>query len=96
MTRDHRNTRPPPAVRTCRQCGCTDVRACRVAGVPCCWVQDDLCSACAAEPFLRSAPALYWLSLVVAAAAKELDSGRPFKIERPGRTRRDAQTPATP
>ena len=34
------------AVRSCRVCGCTDNRAC--AG-GCCWVEYDLCSACAEE-----------------------------------------------
>lgn len=29
--------------RTCRVCGCTDDHACPGG---CCWVEDDLCSAC--------------------------------------------------
>lgn len=29
----------------CRVCGCTEVDACPVG---CCWVEDDLCSVCAA------------------------------------------------
>jgi hypothetical protein len=35
------------APRKCRNCGCTDDRACldRI-GFPCSWVADDLCSAC--------------------------------------------------
>lgn len=33
-----------PAVRTCRACGCTDMRACEGG---CWWVAQDLCSACA-------------------------------------------------
>ena len=35
-------------VPSCRVCGCTDFNACIEAdGFPCCWVEDDLCSACA-------------------------------------------------
>jgi hypothetical protein len=34
-------------LRTCRSCGCTDLQACVVEGVPCSWVEADLCSACA-------------------------------------------------
>lgn len=35
------------AQQTCRECGCTDERACQGAdGDPCCWVAPDLCSAC--------------------------------------------------
>lgn len=33
--------------RRCRVCGCTDTAACLVDGVPCSWVEPDLCSACA-------------------------------------------------
>ena len=34
--------------RRCRACGCIDSdRVCRQSGVPCFWVADDLCSACA-------------------------------------------------
>lgn len=34
----------------CRVCGCTDVHACiGDDGVPCHWVEDDLCSNCAGE-----------------------------------------------
>lgn len=33
--------------RRCRKCGCTDALPCEVLGMPCCWVQSDLCSACA-------------------------------------------------
>ncbi|MGV0912411.1 hypothetical protein [Martelella sp. FOR1707] len=33
--------------RKCRMCGCTDISACLHAdGTPCCWVEDDFCSAC--------------------------------------------------
>lgn len=40
-----------PAVRTCRECGCTDENCTRCVwktGEPCHWVGDDLCSACVA------------------------------------------------
>jgi len=33
--------------RKCRVCGCTDQQGCVVDGLPCHWVADDLCSACA-------------------------------------------------
>lgn len=35
--------------RKCRECGCTDLDCsqCIVrTGLPCCWVEEDLCSAC--------------------------------------------------
>lgn len=32
--------------RACRVCHCTDEQACDDGGVPCSWVEDDLCSAC--------------------------------------------------
>ena len=32
----------------CKECGCTDWNACVTEnGETCCWVRDDLCSACA-------------------------------------------------
>lgn len=32
----------------CRECGCSDATACLGAdGLPCCWIEDGLCSACA-------------------------------------------------
>lgn len=34
-------------MRTCKVCGCTEDHACDVLGIPCCMVQEDLCSACA-------------------------------------------------
>ena len=39
---------PSPAVRKkkCRVCGCTEDNACLSKGVPCHWVEPDLCSAC--------------------------------------------------
>jgi hypothetical protein len=33
--------------QVCWVCGCTDSRACVTNGVPCHWVEEDLCSACA-------------------------------------------------
>jgi hypothetical protein len=41
-----------PEVRRCRKCGCTEFNACLVDGVPCWWVEEDLCSACAGTPSL--------------------------------------------
>jgi hypothetical protein len=44
-----KNSQDPPAVPTCRVCGCTDedCRQCiRKTGEPCHWVEPDLCSAC--------------------------------------------------
>lgn len=41
-----------PAERTCRECGCTEDNCdecLEKTGVPCHWVEDDLCSACADE-----------------------------------------------
>jgi hypothetical protein len=37
--------------RACSECGCTNTTPCVTAGVPCHWVSDDLCSACA-EPMV--------------------------------------------
>jgi hypothetical protein len=39
--------------RRCRVCGCTDEQACLVEGLPCCWAEEDLCSACATPAELR-------------------------------------------
>jgi hypothetical protein len=33
-------------IRKCRICGCTNAIACIVEGVPCHWIEDDLCSNC--------------------------------------------------
>lgn len=33
-------------VQTCRVCGCRGDKACVIDGVPCHWVEDDLCSGC--------------------------------------------------
>lgn len=41
--------------RTCRECGCTDERACMDGEHPCSWVGPDLCSAC--EPVANQAAA---------------------------------------
>ena len=41
----------PTSVPTCRVCGCTDDKPCHAEDGPCHWVEDDLCSVCAAaEP----------------------------------------------
>ena len=35
-------------IRSCRVCDCMDFNACiEPDGFPCCWVEDDHCSACA-------------------------------------------------
>ena len=37
--------------RACRVCGCTNFTPCTEPdGFPCCWVEKDLCSACAYHP----------------------------------------------
>lgn len=41
--------------RTCRDCGCTDERACMDGDQPCSWIAPDLCSAC--EPVSKAAAA---------------------------------------
>ena len=54
-------------MRTCRVCGCTDDAACTVLDVPCCWIEADLCSACATlEQLLASEDAgVPWLYSVM-------------------------------
>ncbi|MER8616022.1 hypothetical protein NKG99_04075 [Mesorhizobium sp. M1409] len=37
----------------CRECGCTQNNACVTNGVPCHWVEPDLCSVCAGKPDVR-------------------------------------------
>lgn len=46
---------PKSAGRLCRECGCTDARACMTSEGPCSWAEDDLCSACA--PAVKGVPA---------------------------------------
>jgi hypothetical protein len=36
-------------VQTCLKCGCTGDKACVIDGVPCHWVEPDLCSGCVEE-----------------------------------------------
>lgn len=46
-----------PNVRTCRVCGCTDddcSQCVERTGMPCSWVEDDLCSACNVEPPVKA------------------------------------------
>ena len=39
------------SARRCRVCSCTDYSPCiEPDGFPCCWVERDLCSACAYQP----------------------------------------------
>ena len=66
-----RSELPPPLATVCESCGCWDRAACRVMGVPCCWVEGgavrDLCSACVPIDVLIDSPAgLAWLKLVMA------------------------------
>jgi len=57
----------PEPVQRCRFCGCTNDNACLDEwGGACCWVADDVCSACQPESSPRTANAL--LLLVVLAA----------------------------
>lgn len=49
-TKSFRDLLRSQGVRVCRACGCTDKAACVVAGVPCHWVEEDLCSACVEAP----------------------------------------------
>ncbi len=35
--------------RRCRDCGCTEETPCVTGGVPCHWVERDLCSACVSK-----------------------------------------------
>lgn len=48
----------PPRVRSCRVCGCTD-DDCLVCilwtGIPCSWIEADLCSSCAPGAVVFSA-----------------------------------------
>lgn len=47
-THAHDLAKHPELDRTCRECGCSELHACvDDDGVPCWWVQEDLCSACA-------------------------------------------------
>lgn len=41
-------------VRSCRECGCTDMEACEFLGERCYWVEDDLCSNCSRISHLES------------------------------------------
>lgn len=47
-------------VRTCRECGCTDGRACEGG---CWWVEQDLCSKCASHPQLTKVATSHALRL---------------------------------
>lgn len=52
---DHAPSETIVAARTCRDCGCTDERACMDGDQPCSWIAPDLCSAC--EPVSQAAVA---------------------------------------
>jgi hypothetical protein len=47
---------PQVSERECRVCGCTEDKACVADGVPCSWVEDDLCSACKNKEELPARP----------------------------------------
>lgn len=66
--------------RKCRVCGCTDLQACQVAGVPCCWIEEDLCSACApVRAVLASEGAgRVWLVQVMVSLAESEIAGPAF------------------
>lgn len=64
-------------IRVCQSCGCSDSDACRVHGIPCCWIDlpsDDggdrlICSACApVEQLAASEAGRAWFELVASAA----------------------------
>lgn len=62
-------------IRTCRVCGCTDKRACLVLGISCCWIEEDLCSACgtAAQLIASEDVGLPWLiDVMVEHACRQL------------------------
>ena len=49
---------PAPWDRTCRECGCWDWNACcDMRDGPCWWVEEDLCSYCAARLQAAADPA---------------------------------------
>lgn len=61
------------AATRCERCGCTADQACVVAGVPCCWISETLCSACADIPELvASESGCQWLGVVVLAGLYRL------------------------
>jgi len=63
--------------RKCRVCGCTDARACICEGLPCCWVEEDLCSACATPAELvRSEQGRAWYERFVARMRERLSKRR--------------------
>jgi activating signal cointegrator 1 len=37
---------PDELLRVCRVCGCSEFNACVTGGMPCHWIEEDLCSAC--------------------------------------------------
>lgn len=61
------------AQRSCERCGCTGDHACVVAGIPCVWVGETLCSACASVTELAdSEVGCVWLGVVILAGLKRL------------------------
>lgn len=68
--------------RRCKRCGCTDDHACVVAGVPCCWIGPDLCSACAttAELLADEEAGYPWLVSVMATHIEAVLAQQPIGV----------------
>jgi len=84
------------ACRSCQRCGCTDHNACVLAGIPCMWVAEDVCSACATvEELAENVAACEWLGLVALASLQRLTApvtvmGRVVSRSETRHTRRSA------
>ena len=72
-------------MKRCRVCNCTDRTPCHVLDVPCCWVEEDLCSACSTvSQLLRSEDlGLQWLITVMGEYAGRVLRGDQQIIEVP-------------
>lgn len=63
--------------RQCRCCGCTDNDACQVNGVACCWIDEELCSACAGiEDIVNTLAGQAWLVKLLEATKQQFDAGQ--------------------
>jgi len=57
----------------CDTCGCSDHDACGINGVPCTWIEENLCSTCASlEQLLASEAGRYWLGSLLFATHDKL------------------------
>lgn len=74
--------------RRCRVCGCTDVQACRVAGLACVWAGPDLCSACVIQPLLDSPGGMFWLVEAAKAITASLQRREMPQVEQPKQRRK--------